>query len=76
MLNHERNNKESMLIYNLAATKNSKIKICIQNKSREKQRSPAKITLIASELAQKGNLSEHQNFNKISVILMRNHKQN
>ena len=67
MLNHKRNNEGSMLIYNLAATKNSKIKICTQDESREKQRSPVKIILIAPELAQKKSLSEHQNLNKISV---------
>ena len=56
-----------MLLSNLAAMKNSKMKICTQNKSREKQRSFAKITLIASELAQKGSLSEHWNLNKIFI---------
>ena len=64
-----------MLLYNLAATKNSKMKICTQDESKEKQRSPAKTTLIALELAPKGSLSEHWNPNKVSVILMRNHKQ-
>ena len=64
-----------MLIYNLAVIKNFKIKICTQNESKEKQRSPAKIMLIASELALKGSLSEHQNPNKVSVASMRNHKQ-
>ena len=48
-----------MLIYNLAAMKNSKMKICTQDKSKEKQKSPVKIMLIASELALKGNLSKH-----------------
>ena len=65
MLDHERNVESSMLIYNLAATKNSKMKICTQNESREKQRSPAKTMLVAPELAQKGSLSEHQNLNKV-----------
>ena len=69
VLDHGRNNEGSMLIYNLAVTKNSKMKICTQNESREKQRSPVKTTLIAPELAQKGSSSEHQNFNKISVKL-------
>ena len=59
MLDHGRNNKGSMLLYNLAAMKNSKMKICTQDESREKQRSPAKITLIALELAQKESLNEH-----------------
>ena len=39
-----------MLLYNLAATKNSKMKIYTQNENREKQKGPAKITLTASEL--------------------------
>ena len=64
-----------MLLYNLAATKNSKMKICTQNKSKEKQRSPAKTTLIAPELAPKESLSKHWNPNKVSVASMRNHKQ-
>ena len=59
VLDHERNNEGSMLLYNLAATKNSKMKICTQDESKEKQRSPVKTTLVASELAQKGNLSKH-----------------
>ena len=59
MLNYKRNNEDSMLIYNLAATKNFKIKMCTQDESREKQRSPAKTTLITSELAQKESLSKH-----------------
>ena len=50
MLNHKRNNEGSMLIYNLAVTKNFKMKIYTENKSREKQRNPAKIILIAPEL--------------------------
>ena len=45
-----------MLIYNLAVTKNSKMKVYTEDKSREKQRSPAKTMLIAPELAQKGSL--------------------
>ena len=75
MLNYERNNEGSMLLYNLTAMKNFKMKICIQDKSKEKQRNPAKTTLIASELALKGSLSKHQNPNKVSVVSMRNHKQ-
>ena len=59
MLDYGRNNEGSMLLYNLAATKNSKMKICTQDKSKEKQRSPAKTTLIAPELALKGSLSKH-----------------
>ena len=59
VLDHERNNEGSMLLYNLAAMKNPKMKICAQDQSREKQGSPAKITLIAPELAQKESLSEH-----------------
>ena len=54
-----------MLLYNLAAMKNFKMKIYTQDKSKEKQRSPVKITLIASKLALKGSLSEHWNLNKI-----------
>ena len=60
-----------MLLYNLAVMKNSKIK----DESREKQRSPAKTTSIAPELAQKGSLNEHWNLNKIFVTSIRNHKQ-
>ena len=56
-----------MLIYNLAVMKNSKMKICTQDESRKKQRSSIKITLIVSELAQKGNLNKHWNLNKVSV---------
>ena len=67
MLDYKRNNEDSMLIYNLAVMKNSKMKICTQDESREKQRSPAKTTLIAPELVQKGSLSKHQNLNKVSV---------
>ena len=48
-----------MLLYNLAAMKNSEMKVYIWNESREKQKSPAKTTLIAPELALKGNISEH-----------------
>ena len=59
MLDHGQNNEGSMLIYNLAVTKNSKIKICTQDESREKQRSPAKTMLVAPELVQKGSLNEH-----------------
>ena len=36
VLDYERNNKGSMLLYNLATMKNSKIKIYTQDKSREK----------------------------------------
>ena len=64
-----------MLLYNPAVTKNSKMKICTQDKSREKQRSPAKTMLVASELAQKGSLNEHWNLNKVSVASVRNHRQ-
>ena len=39
-----------MLIYNLAVMKNSKIKVYTGDKNREKQKSLAKITLIAPEL--------------------------
>ena len=67
MLNHRRNNKDSMLLYNLTVTKNFKMKMFTQDKSREKQRSSAKTMLIAPELAQKGSLSEHWNLNKVSV---------
>ena len=56
VLDYGRNNEGSMLIYNLAVTKNSKIKVYTGDKSREKQRSPVKTMLIASELAQKGSL--------------------
>ena len=56
-----------MLIYNLAVMKNSKMKICTQDESKEKQRSPAKTMLIAPELALKGSLNEYWNLNKISV---------
>ena len=59
VLDHKRNNEGSMLIYNLAVTKNFKIKTFTQDESREKQRSPAKTTLIASELIQKESLSKH-----------------
>ena len=58
-----------MLIYNLTVMKNFKMKICTQDESKEKQRNPAKIMLIAPELALKGNLSEHWNLNKVSVKL-------
>ena len=47
-----------MLIYNLAAMKNSKMKMFTQDKIREKQKASAKITLIASELALKENISK------------------
>ena len=58
VLDHRRNNEGSMLLYNLAATKNSKMKIDTQDKSREKQKSPAKTILIVPELALKGNISK------------------
>ena len=58
VLDYGRNNEGSMLLYNLAATKNSKMKIYTQDKSREKQKSPAKTTLTAPDLALKGNISE------------------
>ena len=59
MLDYGRNNEGSMLIYNLAVIKNSKMKVYTGDESREKQRSLAKTTLIAPELAQKGSLSKH-----------------
>ena len=59
VLDHGRNNEGSMLLYNLAAMKNSKMKMFTEDKSREKQKSPAKTTLIAPELAQKESLSEY-----------------
>ena len=71
VLDHERNNEGSMLLYNITATKNSKMKMFTQDKSREKQKSPAKTTLIAPELAQKKNLNEYQNLNKVSIASMR-----
>ena len=36
VLDHRRNNKDLMLLYNLAAMKNSKIKVYTGDKSREK----------------------------------------
>ena len=59
MLDFKKNNEDSMLIYNLAVMNNFKIKMFTEDKNREKQRSCAKITLVAPELAQKGSLSEH-----------------
>ena len=59
MLDHGKNNEGLMLIYNLAAIKNSKMKIYTQDKSKEKQRSPVKTTLITPELAQKGSLNKY-----------------
>ena len=59
VLDYKRNNEGSMLLYNLAATKNSKIKVYIWDESREKQRSPVKTTLITPELTQKENINEH-----------------
>ena len=59
VLDHERNNEGSMLIYNLAAMKNFKMKIHIQDESKKKQRSPVKTMLTAPELAQKESLSKH-----------------
>ena len=55
--------------------KNSKMKMFTQDESKEKQRSPAKTTLIAPEPALKGSLNKHWNPNKVSVVSMRNHKQ-
>ena len=60
MLDYERNNEGSMLIYNLAVTKNFKMKVYTEDKSREKQRSPTKTTLIAPELVQKESLSKSE----------------
>ena len=57
MLDHGRNNEGSILLYNLAVIKNSKI-MFTQNESREKQKSSVKITLTAPELVLKGNISE------------------
>ena len=59
VLDHERNNEGSMLIYNLAVTKNFKMKMFTQDKSRKKQRSPVKTILIAFKLIQKESLNEH-----------------
>ena len=59
MLDHKRNNESSILFYNLAVMKNFKMKMFTQDKSREKQKSSVKITLIVSELAQKESLSEY-----------------
>ena len=67
MLNYKRNNEDSMLLYNLIVTKNFKMKICTQDESKEKQRNPVKIMLIAPELASKKSLSEHWNPNKVSA---------
>ena len=47
-----------MLIYNLAVMKNFKMKMYTQDKSREKQKSLAKIILTVSELVLKGNISK------------------
>ena len=58
MLDHERNNEGSMLLYNLTVMKNFKMKMFIQNESRKKQKSPVKTTLTAPELTLKGNISE------------------
>ena len=58
VLDYRRNNEGSMLLYNLAVIKNSKMKIYTQDKSREKQKSPAKIMLTVPELALKGNINE------------------
>ena len=63
MLNYKRNNEDSMLLYNLAVMKNSKMKVYTGDESREKQKSSAKIMLIASELNLNGNISE-PNFKK------------
>ena len=58
MLNHKRNNEDLILFYNLTVMKNFKMKICIQNESRKKQRSHVKIMLIAPELALKEDINE------------------
>ena len=58
MLDYKRNNKDLMLIYNLTVIKNFKMKIYTQDESREKQKSPVKITSTAFELALKENISE------------------
>ena len=58
VLDHKRNNKDLILLYNLAAMKNSKMKIYTQNKSREKQKNFINIILKVSELALKGNISK------------------
>ena len=57
VLDYERNKKGLMLLYNLTVTKNFKIKIYTQDKSREKQKNHIKIILITFELALKGNIS-------------------
>ena len=59
VLDNKRNNEGLMLLYNLAVMKNFKIKICTQDESREKQRSPVKTTLVAFKLAQKRSLKEY-----------------
>ena len=59
MLDHRRNNEDSMLIYNLAVMKNSKMKVYTEDESRKKQRNSVKTILIAPELAQKGSLGKH-----------------
>ena len=59
VLNHERDNEGLMLLYNLVAMKNFKMKICTQDKSKEKQRSPVKTTLIAPKPALKESLNKH-----------------
>ena len=43
------------------------MKMFTEDKSREKQRSCAKTTLIAPELALKGSLNKHWNPNKVSA---------
>ena len=50
MLNHERNNEDLMLIYNLTVMKNFKIKMFTEDESKKKQKNSVKITLIVSEL--------------------------
>ena len=69
-----------MLLYNLAVMKNSKMKMFTQDESREKQRSPAKTTLIAPELAQKGsrrgtapNMTEKEMNNLIKDVFLKNY---
>ena len=59
MLNYRRNNENSMLLYNLAAIKNFKMKMFTEDENKKKQRNSVKIILITSELTQKGSLNEH-----------------
>ena len=59
VLDHERNNEGSMLLYNLAVMKNSKMKVYTGDESKKKQRNSVKTMLIASELVLKRSLNEH-----------------